>query len=265
MTKKHYLLFCIFAFLTSTSCQNLTFSEFRTDGDSPSTESVAPPTVNSSVEEEETEETDDYSEITAILESHRTTKSKRSLEIADKVSKKNLGNQASYSQRLKKHFNFDWPVDAARFSRGFFLRSKTKRRAHYGIDLAAPKGTPILAANHGTVIYVGRAFKGYGRMIMIEAEEGWASLYAHLEKAYVKEGQIVRKGELIGGMGRTGRATGVHLHFEIRHFSDPIDPLTLLPKTVANLEGKRRPYLTALVNKKKDSSPQENSEEEVVQ
>lgn len=127
---------------------------------------------------------------------------------------------------------FDWPVDEARMTRGFFLkdpRGRT-RRPHLGIDLAAPKKTPIYAAHSGTVIYVGKEFKGFGRMIMIEGKGGWATLYAHLSKARVKEGQSVRQGDLIGDMGRTGRATGVHLHFEIRKRSGPVDPMLFLPQ-----------------------------------
>ena len=124
--------------------------------------------------------------------------------------------------------NFDWPVDSARMTRGFLPK---KRRPHLGIDLAAPKGTPILAAQAGTVIYAGREFRGYGKMVLIESGEGWATLYAHFDKILISEGQKVRKGEVIGAMGRTGRATGVHLHFEIRHNRGPVDPLPLLPHT----------------------------------
>lgn len=121
---------------------------------------------------------------------------------------------------------FDWPVDKARFTRGFM---PSQRRPHLGIDLAGPKGTPILAARGGTVIYRGRDFRGFGRMILIESGDGWATLYAHMEKFYVEEGQKVAMGDLIGAMGRTGRASGTHLHFEIRKDRGPVDPLPLLP------------------------------------
>jgi len=126
---------------------------------------------------------------------------------------------------------FDWPVDSARMTRGFLPK---KRRPHLGIDLAAPKGTPILAAQAGTVIYAGREFRGYGKMILVESGNGWATLYAHFDKILISEGQKVRKGEVLGAMGRTGRATGVHLHFEIRKNRGPVDPLPLLPSTVAH-------------------------------
>lgn len=122
---------------------------------------------------------------------------------------------------------FDWPVDRARMTRGFL---PNKKRPHLGIDLAALKGTPILASKGGLVIYAGREFKGYGKMVLVESGDGWATLYAHFEKILVAEGQRVQQGEVIGAMGRTGRATGVHLHFEIRKDRGPIDPLPLLPQ-----------------------------------
>lgn len=122
--------------------------------------------------------------------------------------------------------NFDWPVEEARLSRGFLLG----KRWHYGIDLAAKKGTPILASDAGVVIYVGKGFSGYGKLVVIEHNETWATLYSHLNKFNVKEGDRVRRGEKIAEMGRTGRATGVHLHFEIRYNRQPVNPLMYLPK-----------------------------------
>ena len=132
---------------------------------------------------------------------------------------------------------FDWPVDEARLTRGFSakpIRTKRsrKKRPHLGLDLAAPKGTPILAAHDGTVIYVGKGFKGYGNLIVVEDPKGWATLYAHLHQSYVRQGQRVLQGERIGSMGKTGRAFGVHLHFEIRTLAGPVDPLDFLPQGV---------------------------------
>ncbi len=130
------------------------------------------------------------------------------------------------STNSSKGFAFDWPVNEARLTRGFLPK---KRRPHLGIDLAAPKGTKILASHDGMVIYAGRDFKGFGKMILLESGYGWATIYGHLDKISVREGQMVRQGETIGLMGRTGRSTGVHLHFEIRRNKGPVDPLPLLP------------------------------------
>jgi len=125
-----------------------------------------------------------------------------------------------------KKMHFDWPVDEAKLSRGFINR---KRKHHWGLDLANKKGTPILAAENGYVVYTGRQFHGYGRLIVIEHNDRWASLYAHLEKFLVKEGDFVKRGQSIGEMGRTGHATGYHLHFELRDNRIPVDPQLSLP------------------------------------
>jgi murein DD-endopeptidase MepM/ murein hydrolase activator NlpD len=140
--------------------------------------------------------------------------------------------------KMTKSF-FDWPVDQAKLTRGFL---PNKKKPHLGIDLAGPKGTPILAAHDGVVIYTGRGFKGYGKMLMIEGKDGWATLYAHFSKILVSEGDTVKQGQLIGEMGRTGRATGTHLHFEVRNLRGPVDPLHYLPNgaIVAKLVEQRK-------------------------
>ena len=112
--------------------------------------------------------------------------------------------------------------------------TKKRKRPHKGIDLAAPRGSAVMASHDGLVIYTGKAFKGYGKMIMIEstnseAGSGFATLYGHLDKIVVFEGQKVRQGEVIGALGNTGRSSGPHLHFEIRKLDGPIDPLPFLP------------------------------------
>lgn len=134
-----------------------------------------------------------------------------------------------------KRPTFDWPVWEARMSRGFLPNgTKKRRRPHKGIDLAAPRGSAVMASHDGVVIYTGSGFKGYGKMIMVEfttsnGTGNWATLYAHLDKILVYEGKKVKQGEVIGALGNTGRSSGPHLHFEIRRLNGPIDPLPLLP------------------------------------
>ena len=124
----------------------------------------------------------------------------------------------------------DWPVDSAVMSRGFSINPTGKRKKpHLGIDLAARRGTPIYAAQDGLVIYSGHAFKGYGRMVLIEGSDDLATLYGHMDKIKIRQGKHVRKGDLIGLMGRSGRATGVHLHFEVRRQKRAVDPFLYLP------------------------------------
>jgi murein DD-endopeptidase MepM/ murein hydrolase activator NlpD len=125
-----------------------------------------------------------------------------------------------------------WPVDNPTLSRGFSVTAvrspSSRRRPHYGIDIPGKRGTPIFAAHSGLISYVGQDFHGFGRLILIEGAEGLATFYAHLSKFKVREGQYVRAGDQIGEMGRTGRASGVHLHFEVRKDLAPVDPLLFL-------------------------------------
>ena len=103
-------------------------------------------------------------------------------------------------------------------------------RMHRGIDIAAPIGTPIVAAAAGTVIGVGW-YSGYGNMVKLEHLDGSVTYYAHNHRNLVTHGQRVKQGEQIAEMGNTGHSTGPHLHFEI-HLSSKqvIDPLALLGK-----------------------------------
>lgn len=118
-----------------------------------------------------------------------------------------------------------WPVNSVRITQHF---SPDKNKKHQGIDLGGRRGTAIFAAHDGMVVYAGKDFKGYGKMVLIEYNGEWASLYAHLDRIAVKEGQYVEKGQTIGQMGRTGRASGVHLHFELIRNKQTIDPVPLL-------------------------------------
>ena len=106
------------------------------------------------------------------------------------------------------------------------------RRYHWGIDIPAPKGTPIKAAADGLVIASSdnlKGFSGYGRLIIIEHGSGIRTLYAHNSKNIVKSGKCIRAGEIIGEVGSTGKSTGNHLHFEVRQNGRAVDPLNYLP------------------------------------
>lgn len=137
-------------------------------------------------------------------------------------------NPLGFITPLNFKAEFEWPVDQARLTRGFLPHARP--RPHLGLDLASKKGTPVLSANDGQVIYAGSGFRGFGRFIIIEHEGDWASFYGHLDKILIKQGDIIKKGDLIGKMGRTGRATGTHLHFELRHGRKAIDPIAFLPQ-----------------------------------
>jgi murein DD-endopeptidase MepM/ murein hydrolase activator NlpD len=119
-----------------------------------------------------------------------------------------------------------WPSrQNHKISRGYQLGP----RPHHGLDITGNKGDPVLAAHNGRVIYTGRGYSGYGNLIILDDGNGWSSFYAHLSRFDVKEGQYVERGQVIGGMGRTGRASGTHLHFELRQNKVPVDPAKYLP------------------------------------
>lgn len=116
-----------------------------------------------------------------------------------------------------------WPLEGVLFGR-FGLRDGNP---HDGIDLAAPEGTSIRAAAAGAVLYAGTQ-RGYGNLVILRHEGGLITIYAHNQKNLVREGDRVRVGEEIALVGRTGRATGPHCHFEVREGTRPRDPLLFL-------------------------------------
>lgn len=119
---------------------------------------------------------------------------------------------------------FAWPVKARLTSR-FGLRGN---RPHEGIDLGAPQGTPIHAAEAGRVIYAGR-FGAYGKTVILKHAGAYRSVYAHARRLFVEKGDFVERGQKIAEIGMTGRTTGPHLHFEIRRGEVAHDPLVYLP------------------------------------
>jgi len=99
------------------------------------------------------------------------------------------------------------------------------RRMHYGVDLANRVGTTVKATMSGTVIVLGDQPLGYGKYIVIRHERGFQSLYGHLSKIVVRNGQRISQGQKIGEMGSSGRSTGPHLHFSLYKNNVPVDPL----------------------------------------
>ena len=97
-----------------------------------------------------------------------------------------------------------------------------------GIDISAPRGTPIYAAGAGKVVYVGNQLRGYGNLIMIKHSEDYITAYAHNDTMLVNNGQSVKAGQKIATMGSTDAAS-VRLHFQIRYRATAIDPLRYLP------------------------------------
>lgn len=115
--------------------------------------------------------------------------------------------------------SFSWPVNGRRTS-GFGRRWG---RMHNGIDLAAPVGTPIRAADGGTVVQAGY-HSTYGYVVKINHGNGFESIYAHCSKLLVGQGTRVYKGQVIANVGNTGRSTGPHCHYEIQKGGNPVNP-----------------------------------------
>lgn len=103
------------------------------------------------------------------------------------------------------------------------------RRFHRGLDIAAPRGTPIEAAAEGTVVFAGRQ-RGYGNTVIIEHADGRRTRYAHAQTLQVQAGETVEAGQEIATVGSTGRATGPHVHFEVIEDGKRVNPLTVLAK-----------------------------------
>ena len=120
--------------------------------------------------------------------------------------------------------------DPHRLTSGFGSRRDPFRKRmgfHQGLDLAAPRGTPIYATAAGSVLRAGRD-GAYGNLVELDHGNGVRTVYAHLHEYHVRLGQRVRAGERIGRMGRTGRATGVHLHYEVLVDGKAVDPRRFL-------------------------------------
>jgi murein DD-endopeptidase MepM/ murein hydrolase activator NlpD len=118
------------------------------------------------------------------------------------------------------------PVEGARLTSPFGVREHPilgGRRAHKGVDLAAPRGTPVYAPADGYVKMAAR-FGSYGNFIELEHGGEMETRYGHLSGFNVKEGERVHKGDVIGYVGTTGRSTGPHLHYEVRIAGQAVDP-----------------------------------------
>jgi len=101
---------------------------------------------------------------------------------------------------------------------------------HDGIDIAVPRGTPVHAAASGEVVYSDQRLSGYGKLVIIRHSGNFFTAYAHNQRNLVRRGDHVRAGDIIARAGSSGRASGPHVHFEIRRGSTPVDPLAYLPR-----------------------------------
>ncbi len=139
-----------------------------------------------------------------------------------------LSNSTSSGSRAYVGGEFMWPATSTYITSAFSPSRKNpvtgKMRKHTGVDIGAGNGTPIKAANGGTVTLAGWN-SGYGNCVIIDHGGGKATLYGHMSKILVSKGQSVSKGTEIGKVGSTGNSTGPHLHFEILINGTPVNPM----------------------------------------
>lgn len=133
--------------------------------------------------------------------------------------------------------------DLTRMASGYGWRSDpfTKaRKKHWGMDFTSPRGTPIYASGDGKIVRADNNASGYGKHVRIDHGYGYLSLYAHMSKYNVKKGQKVKRGDLIGFVGNTGRSEAPHLHYEVWKDKERINPInfyygSLTPEEFENM------------------------------
>ncbi len=132
----------------------------------------------------------------------------------------------SYSTPVKKRTSkFSWPVKGTVISKYGVIG---KGRNNDGINIKAPLGTAVNAADTGTIAYAGNELKGFGNLILIKHPDGWVTAYAHNDRILVKKGQQVKRGEKIATVGSTGGVNTPQLHFEIRSGKKAVNPTAYL-------------------------------------
>lgn len=118
--------------------------------------------------------------------------------------------------------DFRWPA------RGRVISGYSGKGGNEGINIAVPEGTPVKAAEGGTVAYAGSELKGYGNLVLIRHPNGYVSAYAHNGELKVKRGDTVKRGQVVANSGQTGNVSSPQLHFELRKGSAPVDPTPYL-------------------------------------
>ncbi|MFC4633923.1 M23 family metallopeptidase [Dokdonia ponticola] len=172
-----------------------------------------------------------YDNSTMIIESHkRMDQITKQLDIQSK-SLDEIARLSADKEKLLAAIPAIQPVsneDLTRMASGFGYRTDpfTKaRKKHWGMDFTAPRGTPVYATGDGTISRADANASGYGKHIRITHGYGYESLYAHLNDYNVRPGQNVKRGDLIGFVGSTGRSEAPHLHYEIFKDGDKINPI----------------------------------------
>lgn len=182
-----------------------------------------------------------------ILESDLSNKKLvvSTMEKIDRVKKKAYIQTKSYDEIMELALNKELlyqsmpaiqPVsnkELRRLSSGFGRRTDPVlkvKKMHYGTDFSAPKGTPIYATGDGVVKYTRSSFTGFGKHVMIDHGFGYETLYGHMSQFNVRQGQKIKRGDLIGFVGNTGKSTAPHLHYEVHINGKAVNPVNYFYK-----------------------------------
>ena len=120
---------------------------------------------------------------------------------------------------------------------------------HNGVDFATDKGTPIYATGDGQIESAQFLFYGYGNVVTIDHGFGYKTMYAHMNEVFVVEGMPIKRGQCIGTVGRSGKATGDHLHYEVIYRGDKVNPANFYDLSMSKKE------YAAMVQKREEESP----------
>jgi murein DD-endopeptidase MepM/ murein hydrolase activator NlpD len=198
----------------------------------------------------------DYSDL--IKESHKNIDILQKRIIVQSKSLDEITNLALEKEKFLQAIPAIQPVkneDLTRIASGYGPRDDpfTKaRKFHYGMDFTAPRGTPIYATGDGVVKRADSRSSGYGKHIRIDHGYGYVSLYAHLYKYNVKKWQKVKRGDLIGYVGSTGRSQAPHLHYEVFKDKGRINPVNFYYGNLTAKEFDELLKQTSLINQSLD-------------
>lgn len=120
---------------------------------------------------------------------------------------------------------FMWPVDGKVIS-GY--GPKPGGLHNDGLNIKAPRGTPVRAAENGVVVYTGNKLEGYGNLVLVRHQDKWMTAYAHLDKTLIKKGDVVKRGQALGTVGSSGQVDAPQLHFEVRKGTSAVNPQSYL-------------------------------------
>lgn len=162
---------------------------------------------------------------TAKISTRREVPKTRKTSLKRNTNKQSTRVKAVANRAQTKKINslkWIWPTD------GKILNRFSSGNASRGLDIAGTKGQPVRASASGRVVYEGNGLRGYGNLVIIKHDNNYLSAYAHNEKVYVSENEVVKAGQRIADIGNSGTQDD-KLHFEIRYKGKPVDPLNYLP------------------------------------